>query len=178
MTNTTPSSAGDLETRSATPEEQKMINDILNLYQCNPTHQAYSHYAENAVFHDPVSIAKGKESIQSQFNGMPKIFARSETEHIAVLRTSTPTSLQLNLTQNYIFKSPIPLKKEGTSRTVNSKITLNKNKQGLIEEHIEEWDHERNKTADDGFVGKLMEGRKKIDAKIVEKSVSGDPGDV
>lgn len=97
---------------------------------------------------------------------------------IAVLASSSPSSLQLNLTQNYIFKSPIPLKKEGTSKTVNSKITLNKNSQGLIEEHIEEWDHEKNRTGDDGFMGKLMEGRKKIDAKLVEKTVSSDPSDV
>lgn len=80
MASTTPSSAGNLESRQASPQEQKLIDDILQLYQCKPSHQAYSHYAENAVFHDPVSIARGKESIMSQFNGMPKIFARSETE--------------------------------------------------------------------------------------------------
>lgn len=49
------------------------------------------------------------------------------------------------------------------------------NSEGLIEEHHEEWDHEKNKTEDDGFMGKLMEGRKKMSAKLVESTVSSDP---
>lgn len=76
----TQSSQGTHATREATPEEQKFITDILKLYQLDPNEQSYSYYAETAVFHDPVSIAKGKESIMSQFNGMPKIFARSDTK--------------------------------------------------------------------------------------------------
>jgi hypothetical protein len=76
----TQSAQGTLATREATPQEQTFINDILKLYQAEPNEKSYSHFAETAVFHDPVSIAKGKESIMSQFNGMPKIFARSETK--------------------------------------------------------------------------------------------------
>ncbi|KAK5113944.1 hypothetical protein LTR62_003067 [Meristemomyces frigidus] len=172
---TTESSQGTHATREATPQEQQFITDILKLYQCEPNEQSYSHYAETATFHDPVSIAKGKESIMSQFNGMPKIFARSETKEIAVLASSTPSELMLNLTQHYVFKSPIPLKKEGSEKTVNSKLTFKLNQQGLIEEHVEEWDHEGNKTGEDGFMGKLQEGRKKVDAKLVESTVSSDP---
>ena len=189
----TQSSQGTLATREATSEEQTFITDILKLYQLEPSEQAYRHYADSAVFHDPVSIAKGKDSVKSQFNGMPKIFARSDTKgislitscsdmliantfsEVAVLASSTPSQLQLNLTQHYVFKSPIPFKKEGAEKTVNSKLTFKLNSQGLIEEHIEEWDHETNKTADDGFMGKLQEQRKKMDAKMVDTFVSSDP---
>ena len=94
---------------------------------------------------------------------------------VAVLESSTPTQLEINLTQHYVFKSPIPFKKEGTEKTVNSKVTFKLNQQGLIEEHIEEWDHQGNKTADDGFMGKLQEQRKKIDASLVEKTVPTNP---
>lgn len=76
----TQSSQGTLATREATSEEQTFITDILKLYQCEPSEQSYRHYADSAVFHDPVSIAKGKDSVMSQFNGMPKIFARSDTK--------------------------------------------------------------------------------------------------
>ena len=41
---------------------------------------SYDHYADTAQFRDPVSIAKGKLQIQSQFNGMPKLFSNSETK--------------------------------------------------------------------------------------------------
>ena len=94
---------------------------------------------------------------------------------VAVLESSTPSQLEINLTQHYVFKSPIPFKKEGTEKTVNSKVTFKLNQQGLIEEHIEEWDHQGNKTADDGFMGKLQEQRKKIDASLVEKTVPTNP---
>lgn len=77
---TTQSSVGTHAARQPNAQEKSIIDDILCLYQLKPSHQAYSHYAENAVFHDPVSIARGLESIKSQFNGMPKVFAESTTE--------------------------------------------------------------------------------------------------
>lgn len=80
MSSTTHSSKGAQPSRAASAEEQKMIDDVLCLYQLKPSHQAYSHYAPDAVFHDPVSIAKGLDSIKSQFNGMPKVFKESETQ--------------------------------------------------------------------------------------------------
>ena len=84
MSNTTPSAAGELSTREPSPQEKKLMDDILLLYQAKPTHESYSHYAEDAIFHDPVSIARGKESIMSQFNGMPKLFAESNTERMSL----------------------------------------------------------------------------------------------
>jgi len=106
---------------------------------------------------------------------MPKLFASSTTTSCALLAESTDRKLALDLTQHYVFKSAIPLKKEGVQKTVNSKVTLYLDGEGLIERHDEEWDHEGNKTGEDGWVGKLMEGRKKVGAKVVEKAVSSDP---
>lgn len=48
----------------------------------------------------------------------------------------------------------------------------------MIEEHHEEWDHEKNKTEEDGFMGKMMEARKKMDAKVVEKTVPSNPDEL
>jgi ketosteroid isomerase-like protein len=70
----------NLSSRQPSAEENKIIQDIIALYQCRPSEQAYSHYAETAQFRDPVSIAKGKAQIQAQFNGMPKLFSSSETQ--------------------------------------------------------------------------------------------------
>lgn len=61
---------------------------------------------------------------------------------------------------------------------MNSKITFKFDQRGLIEEHIEEWDHAKNKTEEDGFMGKLMEARKKASAKAVEKTVPTNPDDL
>lgn len=43
---------------------------------------------------------------------------------------------------------------------------------------IYRWDHETNKSGDDGFFGKLQAFRKKTDAKLVEKTVPSDPSKV
>jgi len=160
----------NMATRQASPKEQAIIDDILSLYQLNPTDKSYSHYSPNAVFHDPVSIAKGLDSIKSQFNGMPKLFERSDTQKCEVLADSPPNTLALNLTQHYVFKGS-----KTPEKTVNSKVTFHFNGEGLIEKHLEEWDHEPLKTGDDGFMGKIQEWRKKADAKMVEMGVSSDP---
>lgn len=85
MSGFTQSSAGTHTTREPSSKEQKLIDDILLNYQLKPTQETYSHYAEDAVFHDPVSIARGKESIQAQFNGMPRLFAESVTERTLLI---------------------------------------------------------------------------------------------
>ena len=103
---------------------------------------------------------------------MPTNTGRQECH---VLSSSTSESLQLNLTQRYVFKSIVPFKEKGAEKTVNSKVSLNMNEHGLIEEHLEEWDHEGNKTEADGFMGKMQQARKKMDAKLVEATVSSDP---
>ncbi|CAL8577514.1 hypothetical protein XPA_003338 [Xanthoria parietina] len=178
MASTTSSSVGNHATRTPSPSEQQMIDDILLLYQLKPSETAYSHYAPSAIFHDPVSIAEGLESIKSQFNGMPKLFAESVTEKCDLLAESDASHLALNLTQKYVFKSPIPFKEKGTEKTVNSKVTLYLDGQGKVERHDEEWDWQGNKSEEDGWKGKMQQARKKIDAKVVEKSVSADPGKV
>jgi len=43
-----------LPRRHPSASEQEVIDEILSLYQAKPTEKSYSHYAENAVFHDPV----------------------------------------------------------------------------------------------------------------------------
>ena len=174
----TSSSVSTHATRTPSPSEQQVIDDILLLYQLKPTEKAYAHYSPSAVFHDPVSIAEGLDSIRSQFNGMPKVFAESTTRKCDLLAESDASHLALNLTQKYVFKSPMPFKEKGTEKTVNSKVTLHLNGQGQVERHDEEWDWQGNKSGEDGFMGKMQQARKKIDAKVVEKGVPTDPGKV
>jgi hypothetical protein len=61
----------------------------------------------------------------------------------------------------------------GAEKTVNSKLTFTFDNQGLIEEHLEEWDHESNKRVATGTL-EGFRNRKKLDAKMVE-TVPSDP---
>ncbi|KAK3066004.1 hypothetical protein LTR53_017805 [Teratosphaeriaceae sp. CCFEE 6253] len=160
-----------LQTRQPSSTEKTIIDQVTSLYQCRPSDEAYSHYRKDAVFHDPVSIAKGLDSIKSQFNGMPKIFERSDTQKLEVLDDpQQPNSIVLNLTQHYVFKGG-----KTPEKTLNSKVTLKLDQDGMIEHHEEEWDHKPNKTGEDGFMGKMQEWRKTASAKMVEMGVSSDP---
>ncbi|KAH9826018.1 glycoside hydrolase family 76 protein [Teratosphaeria destructans] len=168
--------------RQPSAAHTQIIHEVLSLYQLHPTDQSYAHYHPTATFHDPVSIAQGLESIKAQFNGMPKLFARSETRKCEVLEPAAAgrhaareaqgvgECVVLSLTQHYVFKGA------GTpEKTLESKVSLAVDGEGLVRYHEEEWDHQPNKTGEDGFMGKLQEWRKKADAKMVEAGVSSDP---
>ena len=100
-----------------------------------------------------MSIAKGKSQIQAQFNGMPKIFEKSETKVIPPERKPDVEyrvlpneglqegDIQLDLTQRYVFKVG------GAEKTLRSLITLQRGDGGMITLHEEEWNHEPNKVA-------------------------------
>lgn len=159
-----------MKTRQPTPSEQAIIDEVLTLYQLKPTDESYSHYRSDAVFHDPVSIAEGLDSIRSQFNGMPKLFERSDTCKCEVIDEGDENTIALNLTQHYVFKG-----NKSPEKTLNSKVTLKLDGQGMIQHHEEQWEHQPNRTSNEGFMGALQEWRKKTDAKLVEAGVSSDP---
>lgn len=78
---------------------------------------------------------------------------------------TAPNDLKLDLTQHYVFKIG------NKEKTLNSLVTL-KLRDGMIEHHEEEWDHKSNSS--DFF----NEARKKLTAKIIEKTVTSDPSKV
>ena len=83
--------------------------------------------------------------------------------------SSDDKAIVLDLTQHYVFKG-----EKTPEKTLNSKVTLQLDADGMIKHHEEEWDHQPNKDADDGFAGRLQQWRKKADAKMVEAGVSSD----
>ena len=139
MSGVTESSQGTHSARQPNAQEKKIIDDILCLYQLKPSHQAYSHYAETAVFHDPVSIAKGLDSIKSQFNGMPKLFAESTTESMSGTNTICPNLLTcLRMRRPRLINPTIPPTQphakirlqvrntvQGKGRSEDSKLEIN-----------------------------------------------------
>ena len=58
---------------------KEIVEDLLKLYQCHPTEEAYRHFDANIEFEDPLEYAKGADSVRSSFNSLPKLFTKSET---------------------------------------------------------------------------------------------------
>ncbi|WWC88987.1 uncharacterized protein L201_003903 [Kwoniella dendrophila CBS 6074] len=159
--------------RQPTSEEKALVDDVLQLYQLNPVSSAYARYDESAQFHDPIGLAKGLDAVKSQFNGMPRIFSKSETKGLKFLDNPEvkPPSVQIVLSQLYHMKPT-------GSKLVNSLVTFHVDpKSNLILRHDEEWDAEPNTTGEDGFFGKINELRKKFTAAAVQAGVDPTPKD-
>ncbi len=64
---------------------------------------------------------------------------------------------------------------DGASQTVNSLLTLETNSEHKVVRHTEEWNHHRETTSEDGFLGMLNEHRKKITATVTGMFISQEP---
>ncbi|KAL8291773.1 hypothetical protein RQP46_002031 [Phenoliferia psychrophenolica] len=159
----TPTESKALPTREPTAEEKKIIDHISELYKCKPTNSSYDVYTSKAVFHDPIGFADGLDLIKAQFNGLPKIFDKATIDRLVVLQTPSAlpnSTILVDQDVTYYRKADTPTK------TVNSLLTLERDAQGKITRHTEEWDHKRETDRTDGFFGYLNESRKSLTAKV------------
>ena len=61
-------------------------------------------------------------------------------------------------------------------QTLNSLLTVHTDASShLITKHIEEWNHQRDSTHDDGFFGMLNDHRRKLTASAVNAVIGTDP---
>lgn len=81
---------------------------------------------------------------------------------------SSPTKVRSHI-EAYRELPPTPQK------TVNSLLTVETNASHQITRHTEEWDHKRETTSEDGFLGMLNEQRKKLTANVTGMFVGQDP---
>ncbi|OCB86214.1 hypothetical protein A7U60_g6803 [Sanghuangporus baumii] len=176
-----PQQSKALPERSVEPTEEKIISAIKDT--------TYEAYAKDAVFKDPVGIAEGVESIEAQFNGLAKvILPRADIQKFRVLKSPDslpPRTILIDQDVAY-FRDPssssptkvdivIPTRHLST---LNSLLTISTNEQYQITRHVEEWDHQRDTSKEDGFFGLLNDQRKKITASLVNKIVgSNQPKD-
>lgn len=57
-------------------------------------------------------------------------------------------------------------KEDTPTKTVNSLLTFERNSDGKITRHTEEWDHKRETDSTDGILGWMNESRKTLTAKV------------
>ncbi|EIN13879.1 hypothetical protein PUNSTDRAFT_56402 [Punctularia strigosozonata HHB-11173 SS5] len=161
-----------LEERSIQPHEESIIQSIKEMYTCKPKQSTYEIYSKDAVFHDPIGIANGKDSIIAQFNALAKIFPKADIPKFRLLQnpSSVPSSTLLIDQDVAYYRNP---DKEPT-KVVNSLLTL-ETSSGLVTRHTEEWDHRHEPASGDGFFGFLNEQRKKATAAMTDMFTSKEP---
>lgn len=169
----TPNETKSLKERIPEHHEEKIIQGIKELYTCKPSEETYKIYTSDATFHDPVGIAEGIKAIRAQFNGLVKVFPRADLEQFRLLENppSVPKGTILIDQDVSYYRDP----SGSPTKTVNSLLTLQTNDAHQVTRHTEEWDHKRETTRDDGFLGYLNEQRKKITAGVTGMFVSQEP---
>ncbi|KAG6879568.1 hypothetical protein C0992_001395 [Termitomyces sp. T32_za158] len=165
-----PTESKALEERPIQSHEQKIINAIKEMYSCSPKEDTFKIYAEDAVFHDPVGIAKGPQSIRAQFIGLTKIFPRADIPKFRLLKNPSNLPKDTILIDQDVayFRDP---KSSSPTKTLNSLLTIKLNESNLVTRHEEQWNHEKSTTGEDGFFGLLNEHRKLLTAKLTDAFV-------
>ncbi|TFK19984.1 hypothetical protein FA15DRAFT_673957 [Coprinopsis marcescibilis] len=167
----TPDESKSLTERPIQPHEQPIIAGLVEMYSCQPSKTTFDIYTNDAVFHDPIGIAQGVDSIQNQFVGLAKIFPRAEIPKFRVLQNpATVPSTTIIIDQDVAyFRDP---SSKSPTKTINSLLTLRLDSAtNKIASHTEEWNHQRTSDGEDGYMGWLNEQRKKITANIVDAFV-------
>ncbi|EFI28689.1 hypothetical protein CC1G_13715 [Coprinopsis cinerea okayama7 len=167
----TPEVSRALKERDLKPYEQPVIKSIRELYSCKPTNETFEIYAKNAVFHDPIGIATGLDSIRNQFVGLAKIFHFASIPKFRVLEN--PPTVPPNI---ILIDQDVAYYRDANSnsptKTVNSLLTIKLDAAtNKIVSHSEDWNHKKSSTKEDGVFGWMNEQRKKITAGLVDTFV-------
>ncbi|KAF9469809.1 hypothetical protein BDZ94DRAFT_1243302 [Collybia nuda] len=165
-----PSESKNLKERSPQPHEEKIIKSIREMYTCSPEESTFEIYAQNAIFHDPIGIAKGISSIRAQFIGLAKVFEKADIPKFRLLETPpTVPSNTILIDQDVSYFQGANA--SSPTKTVNSLLTLKLDDSKLVTGHDEQWDHEKSTTSSEGFLGMLNEQRKMMTASLTDKVV-------
>ncbi|KIJ66211.1 hypothetical protein HYDPIDRAFT_109197 [Hydnomerulius pinastri MD-312] len=165
----TPSQSKALEERTPEAHENKILTAIKEMYSCRPKESTFSIYTKDAVFHDPVGIARGADAIKAQFIGLAKLFDKADIPKFRVLQNPPGLASSIILVDQdvaYYYKNAES--SSSPTKTVNSLLTIQTNEDGQATSHTEEWNHQKETTSEDGFLGKLNEHRKVTTAKLTE----------
>lgn len=169
----TPDQTRALPERTIDPDgpEARILRSLRELYSCKPLKISYEIYTHDAVFHDPIGIARGVDAIRAQFDALPKLFPRSDVQKLRVLENppGTPASLLLIDQDIAYFRNA---QAASPFKVVNSLLTLQLDDTHQVICHTEEWNHNCEATADDGFLGMLNEHRKKMTAGLTNEYMS------
>ncbi|TEB38819.1 hypothetical protein FA13DRAFT_1724781 [Coprinellus micaceus] len=154
--------------REPEPHESHILMALREMYSCRHTPTTFDIYATGAVFHGPIGIANGVDSIRNQFVALSRLFPRADIPSMRVLTipgTVPPNPMLIDQDVRYLrdAKSPSPTKEINSLLRLNLQEGTNNLK---VTSHYEECDHSKSNTSDDGVFGWMNEMRKRATAAI------------
>ncbi|OAV84850.1 hypothetical protein PTTG_31005 [Puccinia triticina 1-1 BBBD Race 1] len=121
-------------------------------------------------------MATPLSTIKSQFNGMPKMFSSSTIDKFELLQSPPTMPTPPGPDQFTVINQDVTYYRDGSKlKTLNSLVTLERDPQGKVIRHTEEWSHAKVTDKSDGFLGQLNEWRKIAAAEVIAKLVPEEP---
>ncbi|CAF1001858.1 unnamed protein product [Didymodactylos carnosus] len=143
-----------------------MVQDVLDLYNSNPTDKAFRHYDDQAQFEDPLQFSGNLSSVKSAFKALPKVFEDSTVVRSDADIESNPDLIQISL--RTIYKMKI-----GGETTMDSVVLLSI-KDNKIIRHEERWNGEEIPNKETSFLGRIRESLRHVTGKVVHTLVDPD----
>lgn len=84
------------------PNRQKLIDDVIALYSCQPTVERVARYAPACVYDDQFVYANDRYKMAGQWFGLPKLFPKSVNEGYEIVRNDD-TLIQFKNKQTWGF---------------------------------------------------------------------------
>ncbi|EPE27609.1 hypothetical protein GLAREA_04400 [Glarea lozoyensis ATCC 20868] len=130
-TNSAPGEAFEVRQTSATADwkpdpsksipldkaRQALIDDIIELYSCNPTVERVKRYTPDCVYDDQFVYANDRYKMAGQWFALPKLFNESKNEGYEIVRSDDEV-IQFKNEQSWTFRI-IP-----KTATINALVTL------------------------------------------------------
>ncbi|KAF9055848.1 hypothetical protein BJ165DRAFT_1521817 [Panaeolus papilionaceus] len=162
-----PEESKNLAERQPEKHEAPIFFAVQELYSGNARDSTFTIYNKNSSFRDPISISDGIDSIRSQFSALKKFFPRIDILNFRLLKNPSTVDPKTILIDQDVAYYTSKTANEPT-KVVNSLITLRLDERNKVKSHIEDWDHKKSSTGDDGWMGKINEMRKRIAANLTD----------
>lgn len=68
------------------PTRQRLVDDVIALYSCQPTIERVKRYSSDCVYDDQFAYADNRYKMAAQWFALPKLFKESKNEGYEVIR--------------------------------------------------------------------------------------------
>jgi len=99
------------------PNRQRLLDDILALYSCQPTRERVERYTPDCVYDDQFVYANDRYKMAGQWFALPKLFKESRNESYQVVKND-PLLIQFKNEQTWVFPGGVK------STTINAIVSL------------------------------------------------------
>ncbi|KAI9841373.1 MAG: hypothetical protein M1837_000756 [Sclerophora amabilis] len=114
-------------------QQHTLVGSVLDLFAGRPSLQKLTLWKDDAVFEDPITIAKGRKQFEPQWYGLQAAFSEIERLHHEVTSSGNPITFDL--------KTRYKLKGLGKDTTIQSVINIFYDKtDGKIQKVEDKWD--------------------------------------